>query len=85
MASVSNELPRMARGQHLAMATIMDGGIDLGGSDGAMSQKMLDIADIDTLLEEKGRHRMAEHVRGKVESKPGPVGVVTEHRADGLL
>lgn len=48
--------------KNLVMAIIVDGGVDLGGSNGAMSQKMLDIADVDPLLQQEGGDRVAEHV-----------------------
>jgi len=75
----------MLRGKDVHMAMIGDGRVDLGGGNGAMSKKMLDVADVDALLQEEGRNRVAEHVRGQMVRKASLSRVATEHGSDGLL
>ena len=65
----------MSESKHLVMAMIVYCCIDLSRGYGAMSKKMLDIADIHPLFEEQGGHGVPEHVGGEVETQAGLVGV----------
>ena len=59
-------------------------GVDLGGQDGAVSQEILDLADIRPVCHKLGGHRMAQHMRGEMGGYPGRPCAFPEHEADGL-
>jgi len=75
----------MSRCKHVNMAMIVYCGVDLGGGNRAMSQKMLDIPDVHALLQQEGGDRVPKHVGCQMEGQAGIDGVPAEHGANRLL
>ena len=59
--------------------------IYLGDVDGAVTEHLLDIADVNVSFEEAGREGVAEHVWGNVEVDGCEGAVFVNHAPDGLV
>ena len=71
--------------QDIFLAGSINISINLCGSDGAVSQKLLDTADIDLLIHKKGGKGMPEHMRCDMKRNPGIGSNSADHIAHGLL
>jgi hypothetical protein len=74
---VPRQYPRVCRALHLR--------IQLRGKDGAMTEKVLNVADVHPFFEEEGRNGMAEHVRGQLKSKARSGDVFAQHGSNRLF
>ena len=58
--------PRVLLGEEQGLLAGGNMGVDLGGGDGAVAQKGLDVADIHPRLQQGGGEGVAEHMGGDV-------------------
>lgn len=60
-------------------------GVDLCRCDRRVAQQVLDVADVDAVLEEARRHRVADHVWGEMERDACGGGVLAHQCADRMV
>lgn len=60
-------------------------GINLGCDDGAVSQNLLYVSDVNILLQKHGRKGMSEHVGSNMLGHACQLGVMLDHVAHRLL
>lgn len=80
-----HQIPRMLMHQNIFLLGVGDVGVDFCCADGAVSQHLLDVADIHILLQQECGKGMAKHVGRDVLAEAGKAGIAADHKADGLV
>ena len=71
--------------QNILLLGVGDVGIDFCCADGAVSQHLLDVADIHILLQQECGEGVAKHVGRDVLTETSKAGIAADHKADGLV